>query len=227
MVGLKPYRVAKYEVTNADYVEFLNFYKSATVKDGEYKGKALLFIDEGATMITYDSATNTWSVAEENADKPAVGVTWYGANEFCVFYGGFLPNEAQWENAARGNVYSNDPSVEMFRFSGSNTLADVAVYNTPDVAEVGTKQPNQLGLYDMSGNAQEWTSSFWVRNYYATYKEAGPASTLSKVLRGCRSQRGAEQYFHNGTREALNIDVFTAGKSNYAGFRFFDSNVEE
>lgn len=227
VVGLKPYRVAKYEVTNADYVEFLNFYKSATVKDGEYKGKALLYIDEGATMITYDSATNTWSVAEENADKPAVGVTWYGANEFCVFYGGFLPNEAQWENAARGNVYSNDPSVEMFRFSGSNTLADVAVYNTPDVAEVGTKQPNQLGLYDMSGNAQEWTSSFWVRNYYATYKEAGPASTLSKVLRGCRSQRGAAQYFHNGTREALNIDVFTAGKSNYAGFRFFDSNVEE
>ena len=227
VVGMKPYRVAKYEVTNADYVEFLNFYKSATVKDGDYKGKALLFIDEGATMITYDSATNTWSVAEEDAKKPAVGVTWYGANEFCVFYGGFLPSEAMWENAARGNVFSNDPSVEMFRFSGSNTLADVAVYNTPDVAEVGSKAANQLGLFDMTGNAQEWTSSFWVRNYYATYKEAGAGSTPTKVLRGCRAQRGAEQYFHNGSREALNIDAFAAGKNNYSGFRFFDSHIEQ
>ena len=227
VVGMKPYRVAKYEVTNADYVEFLNFYQSATVKDGDYKGKALLFIDEGATAISYDSATNTWSVAEADANKPVVGVTWYGANEFCVFYGGFLPSEAMWENAARGNVFSNDPNVEMFRFSGSNNIAEVAVYNTPDVAEVGSKAANQLGLYDMTGNAQEWTSSFWVRNYYATYKEAAASgSTLSKVLRGCRAQRGAEQYFHNGSREAFNIDAFAAGKSNYSGFRFFDSNIE-
>lgn len=226
VVGMKPYRVAKYEVTNADYVEFLNYYKSPTVKEGGYKGKALLFINEGATAITYDSATNTWSVAESDANKPVVGVSWYGANEFCEFYGGFLPSEAQWENSARGNVFSNDSSVEMYRFSGSNTLAEVAVFNTPSVAEVGTKKPNQLGLYDMSGNAQEWTSSFWVRNYYATYKEAPAASTLTKVARGCRSQRGAEQYFHNGTREGFNIDTFISGKSNYVGFRFYDSNVE-
>ena len=66
-----------------------------------------------------------------------------------------------------------------------------------------------------------------MRNYYATYKEAAASgSTLSKVLRGCRAQRGAEQYFHNGSREAFNIDAFAAGKSNYSGFRFFDSNIE-
>lgn len=137
VVNLAPYRIAKYEVTNADYVEFLNLYKSATVKEGDYAGKELLFMQ--GTKITYDAGSQSWSIADDLARHPVVGVTWYGAYEFCRFFGGFLPSEAQWENAARGNVYSNDPSVPMYRYSGSNDLAEVAVYNSVETAEVGTR----------------------------------------------------------------------------------------
>lgn len=221
---LAPYRIAKYEVTNADYVTFLNLYRSATVKEGDYAGKDLLFMD--CTQITYDSGSQTWSVTNDLANHPVVGVTWYGANEFCRFFGGFLPSEAQWENAARGNVYSNDSATPMYRYSGSNNLDDVAVYNSTTTAAVGTKQPNQLGIYDMSGNAQEWTSS-WYGYYKASYVELGQPSSPLKSCRGGRCQRGVLIHFYNNAREAYNIDEVAANKSNYIGFRFCDANLDE
>ena len=224
VVDMKPYRIAKYEVTNADYVAFLNIYGSQTVKEGEYAGKRLLYIDEGGTRITYDASSGTWSVPSAYEQHPVVGVTWYGANEFCRFFGGFLPSEPQWENAARGNVYSDDPAVPMYRFSGSNNIEDVAVFNQLETSPVGTKQPNQLGIYDMTGNAQEWTSTWWSRSYPAVYTEP-TRSSATIVCRGCRCQRGAMQYFLNCSREGFAIDSFTANKSNYIGFRFCDDNV--
>ena len=223
VVNLAPYRIAKYEVTNADYVEFLNLYKSATVKEGDYAGKELLFMQ--GTKITYDAGSQSWSIADDLARHPVVGVTWYGAYEFCRFFGGFLPSEAQWENAARGNVYSNDPSVPMYRYSGSNDLAEVAVYNSVETAEVGTKKPNQLGIYDMSGNAQEWTNT-WYNNYTATFAELGQGSQPSKTCRGGRCQRGILPHFVNNSREAFNIDQYADGKNSYIGFRFCDAHVE-
>lgn len=223
VVNLAPYRIAKYEVTNADYVEFLNLYKSATVKEGDYAGKELLFMQ--GTRIVYDPASQSWSIPDNVARHPVVGVTWYGAHEFCRFFGGFLPSEAQWENAARGNVYSNDPSVPMYRYSGSNDLAEVAVYNSAETAEVGTRKPNQLGIYDMSGNAQEWTNT-WYNNYTATFTELGQGSQPSKTCRGGRCQRGILPHFINNAREAYNIDQYSDGKSSYIGFRFCDANIE-
>ncbi len=84
-----------------------------------------------------------------------------------------LPTEAEWEFAARGGVKSKG-----YRYSGSNTLSEVAWFddNAGDLPrEVGKKQPNELGLYDMSGNIQELCS-----DKYAAYKEGtviDPAAT--------------------------------------------------
>jgi len=67
-----------------------------------------------------------------------------------------LPTEAQWEYAARGGKKSRG-----YKYSGSNTIGKVAWYkgnSGSKTHDVGTKSPNELGLYDMTGNVSEWCS---------------------------------------------------------------------
>ena len=218
-VNMKPYCIAKYEVTNKWFCEFLNAYGSRTVKEGTWQGKDMLF--DGYTDVIQNSE-GKWIVDEQYMDCPVVGVTWYGALAFCEFFGGYLPNEAQWEIAARGNAYSDDPSVPMYTYSGSNTLTDVAVCSVgtsvTHVQPVGSKLPNQLGIYDMSGNAQEMTSS-WYANYAATYRDAASNANNQITIRGGRAQRGVANTFQNCARDALNVTA-SVSYSNYIGFRF-------
>ncbi|MBQ7195507.1 MAG: SUMF1/EgtB/PvdO family nonheme iron enzyme [Bacteroidales bacterium] len=215
---LQPFCIAKYEVTNRWFIEFLNIYGSSVVKDGTWKGQALLF--DAYTDIHPEG--DKWSVDEAYLDYPVVGVTWYGALEFCSFFGGYLPSEAQWEVAARGNVYSNDPSAPMYMYSGSNTVTEVAVCSIgtshTHVEKVGTLKPNQLGIYDMSGNAEEMTSSWW-GNYQTPYKENPMPSNKQIVIRGGRAQRGVANTFQVNTRASLAITA-PQSWSNYVGFRF-------
>lgn len=97
-----------------------------------------------------------------------------------------LPTEKQWEYAARGG--SNN---DQFAYAGSNTLNDVAVWGgeTEVPGEVATKMPNSLGLYDMSGNAVEWTQS-----YYSSDYESEPDQRF-RVMRGggIQSRPGRER----------------------------------
>jgi formylglycine-generating enzyme required for sulfatase activity len=94
-----------------------------------------------------------------------------------------LPTAAEWEYAARGGVQSRGT-----KYGGSNTVDDVAWYygnsdNAPHPA--GEKSPNELGLYDMSGNVWEWCSD-WYGDYGSSSQThpAGPASGSDRVLRG-------------------------------------------
>ena len=96
-----------------------------------------------------------------------------------------LPTEAEWEYAARGGNRSNG-----YKYSGSNTLDDVAWYydnSGKKTHEVMTKSPNELGLYDMSGNVKEWCSDWYDGEYYAispSNNPKGPSSGSNRVLRG-------------------------------------------
>lgn len=94
-----------------------------------------------------------------------------------------LPTEAEWEFAARGGNYSRH-----YKYSGSNYIGDVAWYDDNSgnrTHPVGTKQANELGLYDMSGNVYEWCSD-WYGSYssYSQNDPTGPNSGSNRVNRG-------------------------------------------
>ncbi len=93
-----------------------------------------------------------------------------------------LPTEAEWEYAARGGNKSKG-----YKYAGSNTLDDVAWYysNCRKTHAVGTKQPNELGLYDMSGNVYEWCSD-WYGSYSSSSQTnpTGASSGDGRVYRG-------------------------------------------
>ena len=95
-----------------------------------------------------------------------------------------LPTEAQWEFAARGGNKSKG-----YKYSGSHTIDDVAWYHDNSeikTHEIGQKLPNELGLYDMSGNVWEWCSDYWWGEYSAEAQTdpTGPSSGSTRVLRG-------------------------------------------
>ena len=94
-----------------------------------------------------------------------------------------LPTEAQWEYAARGGNKSKG-----YTYSGSNAIDDVAWYddNSGEMTHpVKTKVPNELGIYDMSGNVNEWCSD-WFGSYSSAAQTdpTGPSTGSSRVIRG-------------------------------------------
>jgi formylglycine-generating enzyme required for sulfatase activity len=126
-------------------------------------------------------------------NAPVTQVTWEGAVEFCNHNGGRLPTEAEWEFVAKGGNNS-----ENFQYSGSNTIEDVAWYAANSYAvteDVGTKNANQLDIYDMSGNAQEWCSDWYDWEYYTTGNgdnPQGPETGEFRVVRGGSVYNGAD-----------------------------------
>ena len=121
---------------------------------------------------------------------PVENVSWYDCQEFISKLNRItgktfrLPTEAEWEYAARGGNKSRG-----YQYSGSNNLSDVAWYKDNGGSKthaVGTKQPNELGIYDMSGNVYEWC-----QDRYGAYSSSSQVNPIgadiepsNRVIRG-------------------------------------------
>ena len=125
----------------------------------------------------------------KGAKNPVNYVSWNDCQEFIKKLNKLtkqnfrLPTEAEWEYAARGGNKSRG-----YKYSGSDYLGSVAWYEDNsgnEVHPVGSKSPNELGLYDMSGNVWEWCSD-WYGSYPSSSQTnpTGPSSGSYRVLRG-------------------------------------------
>ena len=131
---------------------------------------------------------------QTSKDYPVTNVSWDDCQEFIKKLNSLtgkkyrLPTEAEWEYAARGGKLSKG-----YKYAGSDEINDVAWHSDNSNSKVHTvveKKPNELGLYDMSGNVWEWCAD-WYEDYNLKEQKdpKGPATGDTKVLRGgsCRN----------------------------------------
>jgi len=162
-VELDSFYISKYEVTFSQYDKFCE--TTGRRKPG----------DEG------------WG----RGNRPVINVSWNDAKAFCDWLSKktgqniHLPTEAQWEYAARGGNKSKG-----YKYSGSNNLEEIAWFSRnseKNTHPVGQKKPNELGIYDMTGNVREWCHDWYDEDYYSnseTKNPKGPSEGRTRVNKG-------------------------------------------
>jgi formylglycine-generating enzyme required for sulfatase activity len=161
-VQVDSFYIEKYEVTNAQYLEFC---ESTGHPLPEFWGMDEFYSGPGFP------------------DHPVVGVTWVSAMNYAEWKGMRLPTEAEWEYAARGGLankrypYGNDVDSSLCNYNGT--------FGHP--IPVGSLPANGYGLFDMSGNVVEWVNDYYAKDYYnesPIKNPAGPEYGKRRVIRG-------------------------------------------
>ena len=166
-VSIKPFTIGKFEVTFEEYKRFAFATNRRPLPKDE-----------------------TWG----RGRRPVINISWKDAKAYAQWLSQQtgkryrLPTEAEWEYAAR-SIAKNKDDV-WAGTSNESQLKDYAVFTTDRTEPVGEKEPNGVGLYDMSGNAYEWVEDCWHENYEgappdgSAWLETGGGSCDRRVLRG-------------------------------------------
>jgi formylglycine-generating enzyme required for sulfatase activity len=176
MVTLDGFWIDQTEVTNAQFVQFLNEHGNSGVQ-----GTQMIVLDQGYTRIS--QAGDQFETTEAALDGPVVMVTWHGAASYCEWAGGRLPTEAEWEYAARG------PEGSLYPWGNAPPNCNLANYGDCSrvLVRVGSRPAGTswCGALDMAGNVWEWVND-WFGPYSGLAQEnpAGPTADDVPVLRG-------------------------------------------
>lgn len=212
-VTLRPFRISKYAVTNAQFRSFSDDtgYRTEAERFG-WTFVFHLFLPDGFPDTRGVAATPWWrqvygadwahpagpqSNLDGLADHPVVHVTWNDAQAYCRWAGVRLPTESEWEMAARGGlaqkrfVWGDEPkpgdeimcNIFEGRFPVENTAEDGYVGTAP----VDAFPPNGFGLHNMAGNVWEWCNDWFHSTFHVDGPQRdpqGPPGGEAKVMRG-------------------------------------------
>jgi formylglycine-generating enzyme len=199
-IGIVSFKMGKYEITNAQIAEFLNYF-GYSIGDLAQLGYSLHSDYWGLHKIKVDLETNEWVVLPGFEDHPVSSVYWFFANHFCERLGGRLPTEEEWEYACRagtttpfntGNCLTNLDANFYWKepYKDCNNITEEPPVTT---MPVGCFLSNAFGLYDMHGNMAEWTSGFYYKDIPS--EELPPdweTSSDYRALRGGSFGSGAD-----------------------------------
>lgn len=177
--------MGKYEVTRGQFKIFVQ--KTGYRTDAQKTGASYVWTGnrwERKKQITWKNLNYS-----QNDDHPVVSISWNDARAFANWMSRIspkkvrLPREAEWEYAARSrgraHTYSGGSDIYQVAWFGGNSDGRTHL--------VGTREPNDLELYDMSGNAWEWCEDSYDKNAYAyrlDHRKSSAGNMSEKILRG-------------------------------------------
>ena len=175
-VIIKPFLIDKYEVTNAQYLEF--------VQETGYPAPP-----------RWRPNGTFWP---EQADLPVTWVSWHDALAYANWRGVRLPTETEWEIAARCSsafIYPWGDSTNADIGSRANIAGDVDGYELgPAPVNMFPSGASCWGVYNMAGNVWEWVADWYLPSAYQNLPETGPATVTTDSLYAQRVIRGGSWF---------------------------------
>ena len=194
-VYLDAFYMDKYEVTNAQYKEFIDANPEWSKTNIDERFASRPYYLEEWTENMYPSG---------KGDHPVVEVSWYAAMAYAKWKGKRLPTEAEWEKAARGGLegqkYPWGNSIDPSKANYDHTEDHIGLGST---VSVGIYPPNGYGLYDMAGNVSEWCLDKYNSLFYEVSPPRNPIAgvgDISHFMNNFTSVRNGDNYYYGDHR---------------------------
>jgi len=235
-VTISTFYMGKYEVTVEQFQEFIN--ETGQLTTADIDGGSFIIIDE---TVSKQSGVN-WSCDAEGKKRlkneynhPVIHVSWFDCVEYCKWLSRKtgknyrLPTEAEWEytagNAAKhtryswGNDYPDGKGGNLAnKFLRGNLLNDGYVFTSP----VGSYNPNELGVYDMTGNVSEYCSDWFDKKYYKSSPSNDPQGPSTGILRVIRGGCWGNDWYAG--RSSYRVYIDPRARTSIIGFRIARSD---